>query len=273
MKTKLLILLVFTSCIAFGQSKKEKEQAQNDMQAKIDTLTKTNTALTQANKSLTTQSDSLSKELEKYYGLYTVIRDKVVKKDFDPARMSAIIDSLKAGRDSLTLKAASTAINTNPAQLQSNQVDSLIRETQGLLYTVNLLRGKPAASPTDPKQFIGTWNLVLRKMRITGQPTRTGIVDASDEPTSKSAAPLELNPLTQVKFIDNEFAEFTFRNGDKGKCYYEIEDFSTTKSYYIDFKGTKVDIRMYFMYTLFGPRISFEVPGTQGVYYFGQMTQ
>lgn len=273
MKTKIILLLMLCATAAFGQSKKEMEQAQKNAQAKLDTLTKANAALTSTNKSLVAKSDSLAKELEKYFGLYTVIKDKVVKKEFDPAKMSAIIDSLKAGRDSLTLKAASAAVNADANKQQTMLVDSLRKETEGLLYTVNLLRGKPAKSPQDVKQFIGTWSLVTRKVKITGQTPRSGIVDISDEPVAKTASPLELNPIMQITFIDAEFAEFTFKNGDKGKCYYVIDNFSPTKSYFIDFKGTKADFRMYFMNTVVGPRISFEIPGTTGVYYFGQMTQ
>ena len=268
MKHLIVLVFAFLSLASYAQKKKDKDKAPQP-----DTVAIANQKLTEENKALTAKADSLSKELDTYFGLYTVIRDKVVKKDFDPARMAVIIDSLKAGRDSLTLKAAAAVVTINPAQNQSIQVDSLIRETQGLLYTVNLLRGKPATGPSDPKQFIGTWNLVLRKMKIVGQAPRTGIADVTDEPNLKSASPLELNPLTQVTFIDGEFAEFTFRNGEKAKCYYVIDGFSSTKSYFIDFKGIKLDIRLYLMYTILGPRITFEVPGTQGVYYFGQMTQ
>jgi hypothetical protein len=273
MRHCMIFLFILMVSLTYGQKKKDKSQSPPDNQAKIDTLTKANEALILENKNLTAKSDSLSKELETYYGLYAVIKDKVVMKDFDPARMSAIIDSLKAGRDSLTLKAASGVINADASVKQIKQVDSLISETQGLLYTVNLLRGKPAKSPASPQEFIGTWTLVMRKMKLTGQSPRTGLVDVTEDPVAKTATPLELNPVTQLTFIDSEFAEFTFRNGQKAKCYFVIEGFSPTKSYYIDFKGTKLDIRMYVMFTLLGPRVSFEVPGAQGLYYFGQMTQ
>jgi len=276
MRTLFILILSLAVIDVAGQSKKEKEQAQKDMQAKVDTLTKANSALTVANANLEKKSDSLSADLEKYYGLYAVIKDKVVKTDFDPAEMSTIIDSLKAGRDSLTLQLAAATVTKGGQPMDSLtalKIDSLKKETEGLLYTVNLLRGKPAKSPSDPKEFIGSWNLMLRKVKVTGQSPRSGIVDISDEPVAKSAGPLELNPLQGVNFIDHEFAEFTFKDGTKGKCYYVIEGFSPTKSYYIDFKGTKADIRMYFMNTAVGPRISFEVPGVQGVYYFGQMIQ
>jgi hypothetical protein len=270
MKSRILLLVLFvTATMVYGQSKKEKEQAQKDQQAKIDTLTKHNASLKAANESLKHQQDSLKKEYDKYHKLYTVIEEKVVKKPFDPARMSAIIDSLKAGRDSLTLKAAALAAGGG----SKKEIDSLRKETEGLLYTVNLLRGKPAKSPGSEKEFVGTWNLILRKVRISGDSPRAGIIDVSEEAPSKTAAALETNPITAITFIDHEFAEFTFKNGEKGKCYYVINEFSATHPYSIDFKGTKADIRMYFMNTQVGSRISFEIPNTKGTYYFGQMVQ
>lgn len=274
MKATIITIFLLSACVVFGQSKKEKEQAQKDAIAKIDSLTAANQALKDSLKIVTAQSDSLSKEFEKYFGLYTTIKDKVVKRDFDPATMAAIIDSLKSGRDSLTLQLASASVKkVGPDSLTAVKIDSLKKETEGLLYTVNLLRGKPAKSPQDIKEFIGTWSLVLRKVKITGPSSRSGIVDISDESVAKTASPLEINPVAAITFIDHEFAEFTFKNGEKGKCYYVIEGFSTAKSYYIDFKGTKADFRMYFMNTIVGPRVSFEIPGAEGVYYFGQMTQ
>lgn len=270
MKPTFLIVLMLMTFASFAQSKKEKEQAQKDTQAKMDTLTKSNAALKASNDKLTHQYDSLKKEYDKYHKLYVTIQDKVVKKPFDPAKMASIIDSLKAGRDSLTLKAA--AAGAVPSQAQ-HQIDSLKKETDGLLYTVNLLRGKPAKSPASIKEFTGTWSLILRKVKIIGESPRAGIIDISDEAPAKTDPPLAVNPITAITFIDQEFAEFTFKNGEKGKCYYVINEFSPTKPYSIDFKGTKADFRMYFMNTIVGSRISFEIPGTKGVYYFGQMTQ
>jgi hypothetical protein len=57
-------------------------------------------SLTKANQALTLKADSLSVELAKYFGVYTVIKEKVIHYDFDPAKMSFLIDSLKTSRDS-----------------------------------------------------------------------------------------------------------------------------------------------------------------------------
>lgn len=265
MKNFMILIFLLLAVASFAQKKgKDKAPAQPDTVAQ---------KLTAENKALTEKNDSLSKELEKYFGLYAVIRDKVVKMDFDPTKMSKIIDSLQAGRQELSLSAASSVMLRDSIKKIIVGYDSIRKENTGLLYAVNLLKGGPATNPTDPKDFTGTWTLILRKIKVTGESSRSGLVDISSEPLPKTATFLEGNLIATVNFIDKEFAEFTFNNGEKGKCYYVINEFSKTKPYYIDFKGTKADIRMYFMNTVSGPRISFQIPGVEGQYYFGQITK
>ncbi|MBL7857582.1 MAG: hypothetical protein JNM57_07825 [Cyclobacteriaceae bacterium] len=268
MKNFLILLFLVLAIASFGQ-KKGKEKAP----AQPDTVALANQKLTAENKTLTLKTDSLTKVVEKYFGLYTVIKDKVVKMDFDPAKMGAIIDSLRAGRDSLSLSAASGVLLRDSISKQNKLIDSLKKETEGLMYTVKLLRGVQALSPSDPKEFVGSWNVILRKVKIEGQSPRAGMIDVSGQTPPKTAGFLEVNSVTNINFIDKEFAELTFSNGEKGKGYYIIEGFSTTKPYYIDFKGVKADIRVYFMNTPLGARISYQIPGTEGLYYFGQMTK
>ena len=139
---------------------------------------------------------------------------------------------------------------------------------------MNLLKGQPNKSPSDPADFTGSWTLILRKVKIVGQAPRTGIIDASAEPLNpKATSFLENNRITGISFIDKEFAEMTFASGEKSKCYFVISEFSKTNPYYIDFKGTKADFRMYFTNTLIGTRISFQIPDADGTYYFGEMTR
>ena len=87
----LFLLLVFFQGMA--QSKKDMEKQLEQKTAQVDTLTK-------ANADLTRQVDSLSKNLEVYMGLYTVIKEKVLMKDFEPARFDEIVDSVRTTRDS-----------------------------------------------------------------------------------------------------------------------------------------------------------------------------
>jgi hypothetical protein len=275
MKTLFLFLILIATTSAYSQRKgKNKAPAAPNPQTQIDSLTKTTASLSAANKSMTAKSDSLSKELEKYFGLYTVIKDKVVKMDFNPAKMSHIIDSLRAGRDSAAnLSGASGVLLRDSIKVLSHANDSLKKETEGLKYAVNLLRGGTGVGPAAATDFTGTWNLVLRKVKVIGQPTKTGVVDAGSDPVAKTAGFLEQNSVSSISFIDKEFAELTFSNGTKSKCLYSISEFNKTKPYYVDFKGTQADFRMYFTNTVGGTRVSFQIPGVESSYYFGQITR
>jgi Tfp pilus assembly protein PilN len=93
MKALMSLLLLLVVFQGIGQKKKNKVDPRD---AQIDTLTQTNALLTK-------QVDSLSKEMEVYYGLYTVIKEKVMKKDFEPARFDVIVDSVRSSRDSANL--------------------------------------------------------------------------------------------------------------------------------------------------------------------------
>jgi Tfp pilus assembly protein PilN len=89
MKSLMSLLLLLVVFQAIGQKKNKVDPRD----AQIDTLT-------QSNAFLTKEVDSLTKELGVYYGLYTVIKEKVMKKDFEPARFEVIVDSVQSSRDS-----------------------------------------------------------------------------------------------------------------------------------------------------------------------------
>jgi len=83
-KPLILLIALFISFLSFGQ-KKNKDEAPDT--TKIDSLTAINTKLSAVN-------DSISKELEIYYGVYVALKDDVFKADFDPAKTSVLLDSI-----------------------------------------------------------------------------------------------------------------------------------------------------------------------------------
>lgn len=267
----LMLMVAFTS---FAQKGKDKDAQILALKAQVDTLKKSNEKLTIENKAMTTKTDSLSTALGSYYGLYTVIKDKVVKMDFKPEQMSAIIDSLRAGRDSLiSLSGASSIMLRDSLKQVIFKSDSLKKETEGLLYTVNLLRGKSTPAPADLKDFTGTWSVIVRKVKIIGESPRAGIIDITNQPAAKTDNFLQNNTISKLTFIDGEFSELTFSNGEKVKCYYLINDFNKTKPYSIDFKGAKTDVKVHFITTNEGLRISYQIPGVPSEYYYGLFTR
>jgi hypothetical protein len=118
----LLALLSATSASTqvFGKKKSPEAPA---VDPKVDSLTK-------ANKTLILKADSLSRELTKYVGaytgLYTVLRDKVFHYNFDPAKLSLLIDSLRSSKD-----AASAVVLGKPASTFSpDSLEILVKQTK-----------------------------------------------------------------------------------------------------------------------------------------------
>jgi hypothetical protein len=123
MKIYMLVILMLAAFQGFSQKKKKKPDPKD---IKIDSLTK-------VNGSMSVQLDSISKDQKLYYGLYTTIKEKVILRDFDPAQMPQIIDSLRAGRDatfagltaaSESLRDTLAILNQQNKQLRA-QLDSL----------------------------------------------------------------------------------------------------------------------------------------------------
>ena len=113
MKILYAALFILLAACPVSAQKKSKTDPKD---AKIDSLTK-------ATSTLTLQVDSLSAELVKYLGVYTVVKEKVIKYNFDPTRMSYLIDSLKASRDSVFAKLSS--ISPDSIQALKNEIKML----------------------------------------------------------------------------------------------------------------------------------------------------
>jgi len=106
---KILLIALFAVLTAFpvlGQKKSKVDP--KDLQ--IDSLTKASAAQS-------VQVDSLSRELEKYYGVYATLKEKVFKYDFDPAKTSSLIDSLRTTRDSTFSHLSSDAASSKDSLL------------------------------------------------------------------------------------------------------------------------------------------------------------
>jgi len=95
-KLVFLLLLVVVAAQVFGQKKKK----QSEEEIRIDSLTTAVSTLTLQLDSVSGQLDSVSKDYTKYFSVYTVVRDSVIKYNFDPSKTTALIDSLKTSRNS-----------------------------------------------------------------------------------------------------------------------------------------------------------------------------
>jgi len=92
-KVIFLFIIVLVAVQTFGQ----KRGKVDPKDLKIDSLTQANTALT-------LKLDSVSKDYTKYFSVYQVVKDSVIKYNFDPAKTPVLIDSLKTSRNSVFAK-------------------------------------------------------------------------------------------------------------------------------------------------------------------------
>lgn len=124
MKTIYLLLFIF---LAFSPVFGQKKSKVDPKDARIDSLTV-------ANQKLSLQLDSVSAELVKYFGVYTVVKEEVIKYNFDPTRMSYLIDSLKAVRDLAFAKLAPIP-QTDSIQALKGEISRLKAENQSISVT------------------------------------------------------------------------------------------------------------------------------------------
>jgi hypothetical protein len=124
MKTLLTMLLVLLVSFQVTGQKKSKVDPKD---AQIDSLTR-------YSNSLTVQLDSVSKELVKYVGVYNVVKEKVIHYNFDPTRMSYLIDSLKASRDAEFAKLTNDSLHvvaTDSIPILKNEIRILQAALEG----------------------------------------------------------------------------------------------------------------------------------------------
>jgi hypothetical protein len=113
----LIIVILFTVSSVFGQ-KKSKE---------IDTLT-------QQNKELTSKLDSVNAVVAKYTVMYNVLRDSVVKYQFDPEKTGFLLDSLKSSRGSAAVMLTET--NTLP----NDSIILLVKQNEELASKIDSIK-------------------------------------------------------------------------------------------------------------------------------------
>jgi hypothetical protein len=126
MKTLIMVLFIFLAASpVFGQ-KKSKGDTKD---AQIDSLTR-------VSKNLTLQLDSANAELIKYVSVYNTIKEKVFHYNFDPTKLSFLIDSLRAFNDS-----TSTLLSVMPKSgASADSIILLIKENTMLKATIDSMQ-------------------------------------------------------------------------------------------------------------------------------------
>jgi hypothetical protein len=124
-----ILIMTLAFLLVVLQSSGQRKSKVDPKDAQIDTLTT-------VNKSLSLKLDSVSGELVKYYGVYTVIKEKVLHYNFDPTRTAYLIDSLKAGRDSTAAMLALIPKSTSA----SDSLYMLLKESTMLKVKIDSIK-------------------------------------------------------------------------------------------------------------------------------------
>ena len=157
MKIFLAVILILSTVEGYSQKKGKVDPKD----VTIDSLTSVTTLLTtqldsttKSAASLSMELDSVSKDLTRYKGMYTTIKEQVVLHDFDPAEMGTIIDSLKAGRDATFsgLSASSKSMADSVALLTKENV--ALKEMMSVLQTAEGDKQKLVAELKQLKELL-----------------------------------------------------------------------------------------------------------------------
>ena len=146
-----IIFLVLLSLLVTSQAFSQKKGKVDPKDVTIDSLTKITIglsgkvdSLTKSNASLTMDLDSTSKVFD---SLYIPIKNKVIKKDFDPNRTSVIIDSLRTSRDA-TLAGLQTTMTDSVTVLNAE-----ITKLKTTIATMEAAKANKEALVAELKQL------------------------------------------------------------------------------------------------------------------------
>jgi len=120
----LLVLLLLLSVPVLAQKKKGKETPADSLNRVNATLTAQLDSMTVLYSKQALVLDSVSKKLAPHLVMYTAVKEKVMKRDFDPAKSGVMIDSLQADREA-TLAGYTTrskVMTDSIAQLKAENV-------------------------------------------------------------------------------------------------------------------------------------------------------
>lgn len=145
MKTlRLIILMALTLSSAYTI----EAQSKNELEATLKKCTIDKDSISEANKRLTTICDSLKKVATAYDTMYMVIKSKVLLKDFNPAQMNYLVDSLRqTGKDYafgtlVTLNDSVSLLKMDNKRLNETikKMNSNINERSVVIYDLRQLK-------------------------------------------------------------------------------------------------------------------------------------
>lgn len=238
-------------------------QTKKEVQFSLDTLAKSHQNLQQ---DLTSMKADWKKQ--------NIFFEHVKSSFFDPTDINTSIDDGVSKFDEIhkinltefeDLTKANKALSDSFA-LYKKRSEKLI--SQNNAFNEILLSSLSRASfPQSVSEFIGTWDLFLNPVQLSGEPFEAGII-AHNPFTPKDS--VLTNSLYKIEFAEDEIATLYFKGGKSHKSFYSIKDFSINSPYTIKFsKNEDFKLTMLISPIPSGLMVSYELPHkAESVYYF-----
>jgi hypothetical protein len=243
-----------------GQTKKE-------VMFSLDTLYKSHLKLTD-------EYRKLVNNIKQYDAFYVHVKKAMLDKDLvnEPiGKGIALFDDvwqqqtgqLRILDDSLVFLLDSLNHLSEQFENCSTQSDLYLRLLNSRLYE--------SAYPNTEAELIGSWQLFLNPMQLTGEAYNSGLISHNPFTVADS---LQQYNIFQIDFLPDELATIHFKDGRTQKCFYKINEFSVGTPYNITCsKQDEFKMTLHISPMPSGLEVSYEIPlnTTQVLYFNGVM--
>ncbi len=252
----LLFVLALISMSATGQTKKE-------VMFSLDTLYKSHLKLTDDYRKLV-------RSLQQYDAFYQHVKLAMLDKELvnEPIEKGSQLFDEVWNEQSSQLKVfedSTIFLLDSLNHLAELYVDC---NRQNELY-LSLLNSHlyEAAFPHTEKELIGSWQLFLNPMQLSGDAYNSGLISHNPFAVADS---LQQYNIFQIDFLPDDLATIYFKNGRSQKCFYEVNGFSVSKPYSLTCsKQDEFKMTIHVSPMPAGLEVSYEIPqSTSQVLYF-----
>ncbi len=265
--TRSFPLFIICVILIFGIQSYTAAQSKKEVQFSLDTLIKSNQSLQEDYK-------TMKEAWKKQNSFFEHVKSTL----FDASEINTAIEDGISKFDEINKlsKGELDKLNSESKLIK----DSLIKitdranvlESQNKAYNQILLSALSAASfPKSAKDFVGTWDLFLNPVQLSGEPFESGIIGFNTFTANDS---LNLHNVYKIEFTEDELATIYFNGGEIQKSFYSVKDFSDNEPYIIKFsKNDDFKLTMLVSPVASGLMVSYELPlkSDKVYYYYGLM--
>ncbi|MCU4157467.1 hypothetical protein J1N10_15930 [Carboxylicivirga sp. A043] len=256
----LVFVLAFLSCNVNAQTKKE-------VQFSLDTLYRSHLKLND-------EYRQLIERWKQYDAFYRHVKATMLEKELanEPIEEGAVLVDEAWNKQTAHLKSLEDSTVYLVDSLNRLYEQHQLLQLQNELY-LRMLTGQlnEAAFPHTEKELLGSWNLFLKPMQLSGDAYHSGLISHNPFTVADS---LQQYNIYRLEFLPDELANIYFKDGRSQKCFYEVNAFSAGQPYSISYsKQEEFKMTIHVSPMPSGLEVSYEIPldTTQVLYFNGVM--